>query len=281
MRSDLNKVLCERERHQSTDHYSNYRHLKVFKADEQKAHDDDEYVPVGSASSQSRESMSKRYIVAGYGKSLNENLNPLYGYLHKSVGRPWDKIYSEICKMFDKRSVVNQHILEHVPDRVCIDTKMADDGKTVLCYRRYGRAYESLKESYTQYYVHPRTGILLRNKWFKSYNQIQRDRRAAEEKAEKEYHIKLTDELHLFKVNGMWYEMVLCQASDAIAAVVVKRGKTSIYHLGSPTGAWHEFQTSKVKDMDNRWSVQSYFYASRRTLSTDDLKRHKLTNTSL
>jgi hypothetical protein len=35
---------------------------------------------------------------AGYGyRSLNENLAPLRRYLHAQIGRPWDKVFSEIC----------------------------------------------------------------------------------------------------------------------------------------------------------------------------------------
>jgi len=35
---------------------------------------------------------------AGYGyRELNENLAPLRRYLHTQVGRPWGKVFSEIC----------------------------------------------------------------------------------------------------------------------------------------------------------------------------------------
>jgi hypothetical protein len=35
---------------------------------------------------------------AGYGhRSLNENLAPLRRYLHAQIGRPWNRVFSEIC----------------------------------------------------------------------------------------------------------------------------------------------------------------------------------------
>ena len=40
----------------------------------------------------------------GWTKCLNENLAPLKRYLSKQVGRPWDKVYSEICEHLDTSS---------------------------------------------------------------------------------------------------------------------------------------------------------------------------------
>ena len=47
-------------------------------------------------------------------KSLNEYLNPLIRYLNKNIGRPWDNIYSDICKNMDKRTPVQSHIFQHL-----------------------------------------------------------------------------------------------------------------------------------------------------------------------
>lgn len=136
MREDLNKLLCERERIGHSDRYGSYRRLKHFK-DESDIEDSDElFTGVGSSH---RESMKIRY---GYDtKSFNENLNPLYGFIHKSVGKKWDKIYSEICKVFDKRSVINQHILIHLFQKVeTKDIVVGTNGK--LWYRpKIGRAH--------------------------------------------------------------------------------------------------------------------------------------------
>jgi hypothetical protein len=47
------------------------------------------------------------------GRSLNDYLNPLRGFLLKSVGRPWDDVYSEVCKVADARSMQGNHLREH------------------------------------------------------------------------------------------------------------------------------------------------------------------------
>ena len=51
-------------------------------------------------------------------KELNEYLNPLVRYLAKNCNRPWDKVYSEICKNMDRRGVVQDHIFQHLFDYV-------------------------------------------------------------------------------------------------------------------------------------------------------------------
>ena len=35
-------------------------------------------------------------------KMLNEYLNPLVRYLQKNCGKPWNKIYSDICKILSE-----------------------------------------------------------------------------------------------------------------------------------------------------------------------------------
>jgi hypothetical protein len=51
-------------------------------------------------------------------KELNEYLNPLIRYLEKNCGRPWNKVYSEICDNMDRRGIVQDHIFQHLFDFV-------------------------------------------------------------------------------------------------------------------------------------------------------------------
>lgn len=54
---------------------------------------------------------------AGYGyRELNENLAPLRRYLHAQIGRPWNKVFSEVCAGIDRRNIVQQHIHQHIRD---------------------------------------------------------------------------------------------------------------------------------------------------------------------
>ena len=38
------------------------------------------------------------------GKIVSVNLNPLRRFLEKNIGQPWNKVYSEICLVADKRN---------------------------------------------------------------------------------------------------------------------------------------------------------------------------------
>ena len=51
-------------------------------------------------------------------KILNENLAPLRRYLEAQVGRPWDKVYSEIAANLRVSSTVQQHVRDHLTDFV-------------------------------------------------------------------------------------------------------------------------------------------------------------------
>lgn len=52
-----------------------------------------------------REPVSRRY-------GFTDKLGPVYAWMDKQVGRPWSKIYSEICAKYDKRSLAGQHIVD-------------------------------------------------------------------------------------------------------------------------------------------------------------------------
>ena len=51
-------------------------------------------------------------------KELSDNLNPLWRYLDKQVGRPWDDVWSEIGQRLDFRSVLGFHVKSHIDEHV-------------------------------------------------------------------------------------------------------------------------------------------------------------------
>src|SRR5580658_3830432 len=85
-------------------------------------------------------------IRAGYGYcSLNENLAPLRRYLRAQIGRPWNKVFSEICAGIDRRNTVQHHIHRHLRDFIAVDVAA-----------RGGRLVQEL-------YVDTRTGLIRPN----------------------------------------------------------------------------------------------------------------------
>src|SRR4051794_25469022 len=62
----------------------------------------------------------------GNRKSFNEHLGPLRRYLDSQVGRPWDKIFSEICTHINRNSAVQDHVRDHVEDYVTVHAILID-----------------------------------------------------------------------------------------------------------------------------------------------------------
>lgn len=88
-------------------------------------------------------------------KQLNEYLKPLVRYLVKNCGRPWDKVYSEICENMDRRGIVQDHIFQHLFDYV--ERKpIFKDGKPHRA--GYGGLYPLYKSGWTFYVA--KDGIL-------------------------------------------------------------------------------------------------------------------------
>jgi hypothetical protein len=70
-----------------------------------------------------------------------DRLSPLRRWLRSNVGRPWAKVYSELCQRYDARTVKGWHLRDHVRSEVfpkfCQDrTDLYVDTHGVLRYRR-------------------------------------------------------------------------------------------------------------------------------------------------
>ena len=81
-------------------------------------------------------------------KQFNEYLKPLVRFLKKNCGRPWNKVYSEICENMDRRGIVQDHIFQHLFDYV-ERNPIFKDGKP---HRTgYGGLYPLYKSDWTFY----------------------------------------------------------------------------------------------------------------------------------
>lgn len=147
MRPDMAKVIVERPRHKGRA----WRRPKGYKRHQQ---------PLGEDGGPVREGMKRPWT--GGQKDLNEHLGPLRRYLDKQVGRPWDKVYSEICAHINRDSAVQDHVRDHVDQYVCIHVVLIDG---VPCDGEGGRGYGRplCEMRWRRWYVCPRTGLLRRN----------------------------------------------------------------------------------------------------------------------
>src|SRR5262245_31843793 len=148
MRSDMAKVIVERPRKKGCawNKPKGYqRRLRRY----------------GEDGSPAREGIKSCW--RGNTKYLNEHLGPLRRYLDKQVGRPWDKVFSEICAHINRNSAVQDHVRDHVEDYVTTHVILIDG---VPCNGEGGLSYGKPlhQHRYRPWYVCPRTGLLRRVK---------------------------------------------------------------------------------------------------------------------
>jgi len=180
MREDMAKVLTERPRRGP--------HIKTQKGERKRLQRDPDGLP-------SRESMSRKRKPIH--REFSDLIGPLRGLIKKNVGRPWNKVYSEICEHISPGNQVQNHILQHLKWEVELDVEMVGKvphDKTTHRYRR-DTACRS------KYYVNPNTGLLCLNKYYESYRYRRRK--------EIPDYIKIDDTHQARMFGGIWYELTL------------------------------------------------------------------------
>lgn len=157
MRSDFHKLLVEHPRVAREQSWlpvralnrkrNAYREAKRFKLDEN--------LDVCDLYCSAKLPMKSRRL--GYRqKMFGENLNPLWRFLKKRVGQPWNDVYSEICVTLDCRTTIQYHVFQHLSFDVCTKTKRTHDGRVMRWSEVHGYCdYEN------SFYVDPDTGVLM------------------------------------------------------------------------------------------------------------------------
>lgn len=259
MRKDLQKQLCEQERRGSGMGFRDHR--------KSKAHAIDEEFSAG------RESMKKRY---GYNtKDFSENFNPLWGVIRTNVNRPWDKVYSELCEVFDMRNHVNAHIVLHLFQFV--ETKTVFEDGVVYARRHDGVGpLEPLADSSREYFVHPKTGILLKNKFYRSHTQMYKERKQKELKEEEKLTKVISETLQLCRraEDSPWFICTLAVIPPRVRTV--DDDDVVTFSGGEAFDVWHKKTRGRV------WSYGSppadKYCVSFRTAGRRELKEYGVTN---
>jgi hypothetical protein len=155
-------------------------------------------------------------------KYLNEHLGPLRRYLNSQVGRPWDKVFSEICANINRNSAVQDHVRDHVADYVATCVILIDG---VPCDGGGGRGHgQPLREMrWRPWYVCPRTGLL------KRILKRARKRKGRPRKSGLPLFIRVSKELQCRYLDGAWHLItlkplpVLCDRCSAWDVVLNRR----------------------------------------------------------
>jgi hypothetical protein len=101
-------------------------------------------------------------MLRGWGtKHLNENLAPLVRFLRSRRGKPWNKVYSEMCERLRPTSAVQKHVLDHVRMMVEIHPIMKDGvpHRWIASGRRGSHLVPIGDYSRHAFYVCPKTGL--------------------------------------------------------------------------------------------------------------------------
>ncbi len=141
MRSDMAKVVTERPRRGHGN--SSKKWGRRLRKHEYAAED---HGP-------SRAPIARRHQYGWNAKEFSDLLGPLRRYLRQQVGRPWDKVWSEITRSLDSRSLTGQHIFDHIQSEVDRHVWLGPDGR--LYHTRW-----SGPVPVSGLYVHPSTGVL-------------------------------------------------------------------------------------------------------------------------
>lgn len=178
MRPDMAKVLVERPRAGGRWHTNE---KKLFR------YEKDENYPLHLG-------MKKLWADR---KELSDNLNPLYKFLEKSVGKPWDSVYSDISKNLDRSTVSGFHVWSHVKSYV-EEHVIRMEGKTPIGLNEI--------EIHNSFYVHPVTRLLCKAR-NRRYHYRTVDHLASVRKF-------LSDTEMLYKHNNIWYKATIEPVQD-------------------------------------------------------------------
>lgn len=248
MRSDMGKVITERERGGS-----GAKSMKHGAAVRWEGHDH------GYDEQPKRAKISARGQYGYEHKTFTDVLGPIKGFIRKNVGKPWNKIYSEICKVLDKRKVTHAHVIDHIYQWVGLTVVYCSDGywrepDNITC-RLEDDGTLTYFGSAPDYFVHPRTGILTNNKARES-KRAQQAKWSAK-KADPDF-IKINELSAYKRIDSIWYK---CQIRDA--------SKQEI--------ELHKFTSSlQYTDMKSRVFVhgrESYYIEDKKQLGKKELKK--------
>jgi len=251
MRPDFPKLLCERERIGSSTR--SYRDVRRQENNLQLVEGDD-----GVESDAPRKRSMKKPQVAGYNnKTLNENLNPLKKWLLKNVGRPWNKVYSELRQQFKPTSAINLHIYEHLFGYVELHASINDKGE--VCGQPHWREPRPLQHG--ELYV-DKHGILCNPR--RRRGETTRHGLRQPPTARPADYVAIDKSSALAKVDGLWYRVA-----------TITRERTL-------WDGWKDIWSEAHHDKINPRTVFGWPFnivaVSRKQLSTKELRSYGLVN---
>jgi hypothetical protein len=201
-------------------------------------------------------------------------------YLHAQIGRPWNKVFSEICAGIDRRNTVQQHIHQHIRDFIAVDVDVRE-GRLVDLSGRWGflRRDSGISQ---ELYVDPRTGLIRPNKGYNSWRHGAGERRRREQ-VEIETRRRIVDErTFLLLLGDVWFCVevdVLPKERFAENAVDSKPHKHVIaeprYDVVLRRNISRAMRTD-LQQCKHLYGSGDLYAVRKRQLSTREIKAHRL-----
>jgi hypothetical protein len=218
---------------------------------------------------------------AGYGyRNLNENLAPLRRYLRAQVGRPWDKVFSEICANIDRRNTVQQHIHQHIRDFISIDACFRD-GQLVDLANRW-TFLPNGSGIYQELYVDPHTGLIRLNKDYESWRHSAAKRRQREQAEIAARRRTLNERTFLLLLDDVWFHVEVDVLPNNRYIEKVVDGGTRRCVVAEPRydvvlrRHISRAMSDELRQCKHLYGSDDLYAVSKRQISTQEIKGHGL-----
>ena len=217
-------------------------------------------------------------IRQGYGRPwLNENLNPLERYLHAQVGRPWAKVFSEVCAQIDRRNTVQQHVHQHIGDFIATDVEWRDG--VLVNLKERGTWYSRGGQIRQRLYVDPKSGLVRVNKAYRTRAQYKREEQEKERERIATQRRVIDASTLLLKLDEHWFRVQV--------ATLPERTRQSVLQAGVMQNFWYaesrfdvvlKRETSRLKQGDELarhrlYGCMSLYAVTKQQACTADLVR--------
>lgn len=218
---------------------------------------------------------------AGYGyRTLNENLAPLRRYLHAQVGRPWNRVFSEICSGIDRRNTVQQHIHQHIRDFIALNVEVRDGQLVDLAERwKFLRTDAGIPQ---ELYADPRTGLIRRNESYRSWRHYATERQRKEKAAAATRRRVVDERTVLLLLDGVWYRVEVATLPLTRVVQTFVDGKPRKQVLTEPRyDVVLRRNVSRAVDADMQrcnylYGSSDLYAVSKRQIATREIKAHRL-----
>jgi hypothetical protein len=216
----------------------------------------------------SKVGMKRDALLRGGSKTLNENLAPLRRYLEAQVDRPWRKVWSEICENLKSTNTVQQHVRDHIPDFVAIKTSVRDG--EIWVHERW--APVRLKDSHIRLFVDPASGLLRRNKHWRSWAERRRVVAAAEAKAREAWMRVVSEKVQLHLHRDCWWEVTLATVPTSVEVVKAAAGGTRRVAFERPVDDVLLRKAGTAQARLSRYGRAGVYAAAKRQLTTKEMR---------